>query len=89
MYGVAWVIVAAVLTIGGVILVAGLTVASPLFGVLALAIVAVGALVFYTGQRGRIGTERARSAKGQTGDGAPAAGEGSRPSGAEDFEPTL
>jgi membrane protein implicated in regulation of membrane protease activity len=89
MYGVAWIIVAAVLVGLGVLLVAGIAIAAPLFALLVLLAVGAGALLFFAGRRQQIGTERERQARGQTGDGAPAAGEGSRPSTSEDYEPAL
>jgi len=90
-YGIAWIIVVGVVVVGGLVLVLGLVTAAPLVGVLALIMLTVGAFGFYTARRGRIGTERERAARGQTGDGAPVSGEGGRPSSShgKDYEPAL
>ena len=95
MWGYAWNVFVGVLVILGIVLVAGLGLAAPLFALLTLAILAVGSFLFFAGRRGRIGSERERVRRGAVGDttsrgeGAPVAGEGGERRAGDGYEPAL
>jgi membrane protein implicated in regulation of membrane protease activity len=98
-YGVAWILGAGALVVGGLVIALALTAWAPLLAFIALAVVAFAAPAYFASKRMRIGTERERAASGETAaevanarrGAAPAAGEGSAP-GSDDregYEPAL
>jgi hypothetical protein len=96
MYGVAWVLIAAVIVVGGLVIAFALTAWAPIFALVALVIAAAIGFAYLGGKRARIGTERERIDRGEVGatpsrDAAPADGEGRRrPTGDDErYEPAL
>jgi hypothetical protein len=102
MYGVAWVLIVAVIVVAGLVIAFALTAWAPIFALIALVIAAGVAFVYLGGRRVQIGTERERvqrgeleGARGREGaagtSAAPAQGEGARQGSGDDerYEPAV
>jgi hypothetical protein len=102
MYGVAWVLIAAVIVVVGLVIAFALTAWAPIFALIALVIAGVVAFAYLGGKRVQIGTERERVQRGElegaggrkgaaASSGAPAQGEGARQGSGDDerYEPAV
>jgi hypothetical protein len=96
MYGVAWLLIVAVIVVAGLFIAFALTAWAPIFALIALVIAAAIGFAYLRGKRVRIGTERERIDRGDLEgmgghDGAPAEGEGASRGARDDerYEPAL
>jgi uncharacterized membrane protein len=96
MYGVAWLLIVAVIAVAGLVIAFALTAWAPIFALIALVVAAAIGFAYLGGKRVQIGTERERMDRGEVGsvpsrEAAPAEGEGGRRSSGDDerYEPAL